>query len=74
MIRTSLTLAPASFLASVRRSGGVLAHDFLQDLAEVGGGTGLSGEAGESGELLHVGLVLLILVSDNCEVMVEGTG
>lgn len=56
--QTSFALAPTGFLASLRRGGSVLAHDFLQDLSEVGVGAALRGEAGEAGELLHVGLVV----------------
>lgn len=57
---TSLTLAPTSLPASLRRGSGVLAHGFLQDLSKVGIGTALLGEAGEGGELLHIGLVVSV--------------
>ena len=57
---TSLTLAPTSLPASLRRGSGVLAHDFLQDLSKVGISTALLGEAGEGGELLYIGLVVSV--------------
>lgn len=57
-VLTSLTLAPTSLLASLRRGSRVLGHDFLQDLSEVGVGATLRGEAGKGGELFHVGLVV----------------
>lgn len=64
---------PTDFLLTLRRSGSVLGQDFLQNLVEVAFGAGLGGEAGEGGELFHVGLVIAVLVSACCEVS-EGGG
>jgi hypothetical protein len=54
-VRTSFALAHAAFLATLGRSG-VLGHDFLEDLAQVGRGAGLGSQASEGRKLLHVGL------------------
>lgn len=53
--RTSLALKSTALLAGLGRSG-VFAHYFLKNLVQVGIGAAFRGKAGQSGELLHVGL------------------